>query len=89
MFKSKLYRNYPKFSTKFTVSREHYAPSNNMVNYTSWPIILPNMKAIWSMTSEELHSQSEVGRTNKQTNKQTNQQTNPKTISHILSTAGA
>jgi hypothetical protein len=27
-------------------------------NYTSWPIILPNMKAIGPTTSEELHSQN-------------------------------
>jgi hypothetical protein len=27
-------------------------------NYTSWPIILPNMKAIGPTTCEELHSQN-------------------------------
>jgi hypothetical protein len=30
---------------------------NTMINYTSWPIILPNMKSIRLTTSEELRSQ--------------------------------
>jgi hypothetical protein len=34
------------------------SPSNNMVDYTLWPIILTNMKAIKPTTSEELSSQS-------------------------------
>jgi len=39
---------------------------NNMVNYTSWPITLPNMKAIKQTTAEVLHSQSEEdGQTDK------------------------
>jgi hypothetical protein len=33
----------------------------NMINYTSWPIILPNMKVIGPTNAEELHSQSETG----------------------------
>ena len=38
---------------EFTVSKGHYqyALPYNMVNYTSWPIILPNIKAIWPTTS--------------------------------------
>jgi len=40
---------------------------DNMINYTSWLIILPNMKTIGPMTSEKSHSQNEVGRTNKWT----------------------
>ena len=40
-----------------------------MINYTSWPIILSNMKAIGSMTLEELHWQSEAGQKNGQTGK--------------------
>ena len=39
---------------------------DNMINYTSWLIILPNMKAVGPTTSEELHSQNE--RMNEQTN---------------------
>ena len=39
----------------------------NMINYTSWPIILPNMKVIGPTNSEELHSQSETGQTNQKT----------------------
>lgn len=42
----------------------------NMINYTSRPIILPNMKAIRPTNSEELHSQSEAGPMNKLTYKQ-------------------
>jgi hypothetical protein len=38
-----------------------------MINYTSWPIILSNMKAIGPMTLEELHWQSEAGQTNGKT----------------------
>jgi hypothetical protein len=38
-----------------------------MINYTSWPIILSNMKAIGPMTLEELHWQSEAGQTNRKT----------------------
>ena len=33
-----------------------------MINYTSCPIIPPNVKAIGRTTSQELHSQSEAGR---------------------------
>jgi hypothetical protein len=29
----------------------------NMINYTSWPFILINMKPLWPTTSEELHSE--------------------------------
>jgi len=36
----------------------HYTPPNNMVDYPSRPIILPNMKAIGPPNSEQLHSQS-------------------------------
>jgi len=33
-----------------------------VINYTSWPIILPkNMKVIGPITSEELHSRNETG----------------------------
>ena len=42
---------------------------DHMINYTSWPIILPYMKAIWPMTLEGLYSQIEVGLTNRQTEK--------------------
>jgi len=38
-----------------------------MINHTSCPIILPNMKVIRPMTTEELHLQSKAGRTNEQT----------------------
>jgi hypothetical protein len=38
-----------------------------MINYTSWPITLSNMKAIGPMTLEELHWQSEAGQTNGKT----------------------
>ena len=43
-----------------------------MINYTSGPITILNMKAIRRMTSEELNSQSEAGQTNRQTNKPKN-----------------
>ena len=42
---------------------------DNMINYASLSIILPNMKANRPMTSEKLHSQSEEGGTNRQTKK--------------------
>jgi hypothetical protein len=48
---------------------------DNMINYTSWLIILPDMKAIGPMTSEELHSQREVGWTHEQRKEGTNAQT--------------
>lgn len=42
---------------EFTVYKGHYVRPNNIVEYTSWPIILRNMKAIgqttkWSGTDE-------------------------------------
>ena len=37
---------------------------DNMINYKSWPIIKPNMKAMGPTTSEKLHSLSEEGETN-------------------------
>ena len=45
----KLYRNYPNF---YTVSKEHYALLNNMVDYTLLPIIISYMIAIGPTTSE-------------------------------------
>jgi len=54
----KIDRNYRNFSTKFYCVQRTLCSPNNMVNYTSWPIILPNMKAIGTLTSEKLHSQS-------------------------------
>jgi len=46
------------FQQKSTVSKRHYAPLNNMVNYTSWPIVILYMIAMGPTTSEELRSQS-------------------------------
>ena len=53
----KLYHNYHNFSKKSTVSKRHYTPLHNMVNYTSWPIIVSYVIAIGPIISEELHSQ--------------------------------
>lgn len=39
---------------------------NNKINYTTEPIIQPNRKVIRITTSEELHSQKEVGWMNEQ-----------------------
>jgi hypothetical protein len=39
-----------------------------MINYTSGTIILSNIKASESTTSEDLHSQSEMEQMNEQTN---------------------
>ena len=50
-----------------------------MINYPSWPIILPNMECTRPTTSEKLHSQSEAWRTSRQTEKLN---------AHILSYAG-
>ena len=41
------------FQQKFTVSKGQYTLQNDMVDYTSWLIILPNMKAIVPTTSED------------------------------------
>ena len=41
----------------------------NMINYTSWAIILPNTTAVGPKTSEELHSKSEARRMDEQTEK--------------------
>ena len=59
-------------------------PWDNMLNYTSCPIVLSSIKTIGPTTSEELHLQSEAGRTNKWTN----QQRNRKSICSMLSYAG-
>jgi hypothetical protein len=40
-----------------------------MINYTSWPIILLNMKTVRPTTSEELRSQSEAEQMNEWTSK--------------------
>jgi len=50
---------------------------DNMINYTSWLIILPDRRAIIPMTSEELHSQSEVGRTHEQRKERTHRHIPP------------
>ena len=44
---------------EFTAAKGHYAPLNNMVDYTPWPVIVSYiyMKASVPKTSEELHSQ--------------------------------
>jgi hypothetical protein len=39
-----------------------------ILDYTPWSIIVPNMRAIGPMTSEEFHLQGEVGRTNERMN---------------------
>ena len=45
---------------------------DNMINNASWPIILPNMKAIASLTTEELHLQmKQDGQTNERTHQKT------------------
>jgi hypothetical protein len=38
--------------------------AGNIIKYTAWPIIPPNMKAMVPTTSENLHSQSDARRTN-------------------------
>jgi len=46
------------FQQKSSVSTGHYALLNNMVDCTSWAIIISYMIAIRPTTSYELHSQS-------------------------------
>ena len=53
---------------------------DTMTNYPSLPVILPHMKVVCLTTSEELHSQSEAGWTNKPNEKRKRKPICPHTI---------
>jgi hypothetical protein len=65
--------NYIEIGWKRPITPTQIFESNwqdSMINYTSWPIILPNMKVIRPTTSEEMHSQKEERWKNEWTDKQ-------------------